>query len=744
YDLATGLGSVNASNLVHNWIQPTLSSSTTLSLNSGKAVSITHGQSIPFDITVTPSAAAGLVSLEGTPTGSGFTSMASFTLQNGSATGTTASLAGGTSYSVKAHYAGNGTFTPSDSNTVTVTVAPEPSKTLITIPVYDQSTGMETTNAPSSVMYGSLVGVRVDVGDATAKATFPPLSVCVVFTCTTGIVTVTDAVNGGASSVLGRAGDFTLNSEGFSENDGYQLSGGTHQIAANYPGDHSYNPSSGSYTLTVAPIAVQLSSSFPSSDLNIAGSPVTFDCLLNSGLFTGAAPTGSLTFYDGTTLIPGTVQVTAMAGTPHVTPAELLASLTATFTTSGTHPITANYSGDLNYAAATLPVGNVLVRYPTTGTLSASSTTINLGDAITLTATATTTFKSPPMTGTFTFSGNPPFTGSVMPTLSTNANDNQVLTATATTRPQPGDFVLLTYSGDDNYGGASAGISINVIVPDFTVAVGTPNLTISAGQTGSSLLTVTPLSDVPSTVSLTCNLYVIAGGSCSFNPASQLILASGASASTTIVISTLPPSSTTTTAVVATRRPRTKPLRPSGWLILVVAYAGTVLFLCHSGRGQFRRFAASLGMAGLLCLTFSCGSGSTTNLGGGGNGGGGGGPVATTVTLTTAATKVPSGASVNLTAMVNSSKTATGLVTFYDGGANVASSSVTNGVATASISGLSVGTHSISAQYSGDSNNQPSQTNGMIRQVITGTAQASIQGTTTNLTHTVLLNVTIQ
>src|SRR5579863_10332428 len=66
YDLATGLGSVNASNLVHNWIQPTAASATSLSLNNGKAVSITHGQSIPFDITVTPGVATGTVSLEGT------------------------------------------------------------------------------------------------------------------------------------------------------------------------------------------------------------------------------------------------------------------------------------------------------------------------------------------------------------------------------------------------------------------------------------------------------------------------------------------------------------------------------------------------------------------------------------------------------------------------------------------------------------------------------------------------------
>ena len=60
YDQATGLGSVNASNLVHNWIQPANSSTTTLTLNGGNDVNITHGQSVSFSIAVTPSAAPGL------------------------------------------------------------------------------------------------------------------------------------------------------------------------------------------------------------------------------------------------------------------------------------------------------------------------------------------------------------------------------------------------------------------------------------------------------------------------------------------------------------------------------------------------------------------------------------------------------------------------------------------------------------------------------------------------------------
>ena len=112
YDLATGLGSVNAYNLVHNWIRPTTSSTTTLSLNGGAAVNITHGQSVSFSIAVSPSAAPGDVSLIGSPTGGGFLPLASFPLQNGTATGTTTSLAGGTSYQVKAHYLGRGLLLP--------------------------------------------------------------------------------------------------------------------------------------------------------------------------------------------------------------------------------------------------------------------------------------------------------------------------------------------------------------------------------------------------------------------------------------------------------------------------------------------------------------------------------------------------------------------------------------------------------------------------------------------------------
>jgi hypothetical protein len=264
---------VNAFNLVHNWIQPTAASTTKLSLNGGSAVSITHGQNVSFSIAVTPSAAPGVVSLMGSPGGGGFVSLASIPLQNGAASGTTASLAGGTSYAVKAHYPGTGTFTPSDSAPVTVTVAPEPSKTLITIPVFDPNTGREMGNTPTSVVYGSPNGVRVDVGNAKASTSFPPQLVCAPLTCPTGIISITDSLNGGAGTPLGGTASFPLNSGGFVEDYAVQLSGGSHQFTSSYPGDNSYGSSSGTYALTVTPAPTQVASLSLSNTL-LAGSQV--------------------------------------------------------------------------------------------------------------------------------------------------------------------------------------------------------------------------------------------------------------------------------------------------------------------------------------------------------------------------------------------------------------------------------------------------------------------------------------
>ncbi len=73
-----------------------------------------------------------------------------------------------------------------------------------------------------------------------------------------------------------------------------------------------------------------------------------------------------------------------------------------------------------------------------------------------------------------------------------------------------------------------------------------------------------------------------------------------------------------------------------------------------------------------------------------------------TVALASSLNPSTFGASVTLTATVTSG--ATGTVTFDDGATSLGTGTISSGVATLTISSLAVGTHSITAQYGGDTN----------------------------------------
>lgn len=745
YDLATGLGSVNAYNLVHAWAQPEISTSTTLSLNSNKVVNITHGQAVSFNISVSPASATGDISLIGFPSTGNPVPMGGFlTLQNGTVSGSTTSLAGGTPYQVKAHYAGDNTYAPSDSAPVTVTVAPEPSTTLISIPVFDPTTGRETGNTPASLVYGSPYIERVDVGNAKATLTYPPQQVCAQLTCPTGNVTLSDSVSGGASGV------FPLNSEGYAEYQDIQLSGGVHQLSASYPGDKSYGPSLASYNLTVTPAPTQIAAPGIYGPV-IAGMPVSFSTTVTTNLYSVAEPTGTINFYDGSTLIPGSFTLYGQPGTS-TSYATLTAEVAAVFT-SGSHAITAKYSGDSNFAPTTSPPTNISALIPTIPALTANPINVNLGQGVTITATVASSSKSPPMTGTFQFlSGDPVIPGPVTPTLSTDANGDQVLTASVTTTPNPpADLVQLSYSGDANYAPAITQVSINVIIPDFTLGTDVPNLTITAGQSGSTRVTITPLSNISSSVAFLCSGPFFPGVTFSFNPASPISLSNGASASTLLTITTLPVSPNTSTSFVSVPRRKKFHIPPPGLWLLDIACALAILLLSFWPARKHRQLGTGTAMICLLCLVVGCGgasiSGSNGN-GGGGNGGGGNGgsgPVPTSLTISTSSIKVPYGTTATITATVNSARPVTGSVQISDTTGNTGTTiSLVNGTGTTQLGFFNVGVHTLTGQYSGDGNNLPSSTNGSISQVVTGTNQMYVFGSTSILSRETQLAVTIQ
>ncbi len=117
------------------------------------------------------------------------------------------------------------------------------------------------------------------------------------------------------------------------------LAVGAHTINVSFDGGSAYTTSSTSVGLTVtqASTTTTLTSSGTSANLH---STIQFTGMTASA--TTGTPTGSMNFYDGTTLL-GTASLNA-GGT---------ASFNTNTLTSGTHTITAVYGGDANYAGST-------------------------------------------------------------------------------------------------------------------------------------------------------------------------------------------------------------------------------------------------------------------------------------------------------------------------------------------------------------------------------------------------------
>lgn len=734
YDLATGLGSVNAQTVVTKWSSVnTASSTTTLLLNGGSAVNVTHGQSIPFQISVSPAAASGDVSLIATPAAGNSTGLGPFTLQSGVSTGSTTALPGGTQYNVIAHYQGNGTYAPSDSSPVTVTVAPEASKLFLTIPVFDPVTGQETGKSPTTLVYGSPYLLRADVANAQSSSA----NSCAPPACPTGTVTVTDTV-AGVSQGPPNSGVFTLNSLGFTEDQPVQFPGGTNIITATYSGDSSFAAPAAptTYTLNVTAAPTNVAMPYIPYSPSIVGTAVNISTRVDTGLVAGAVPTGTISFYDGTALLPGPVTLTPHPG-GNTLDANLGASITTTFANSGTHSVTARYSGDASYAPSTSSPWDATVLWPTTMSQTESTKNINYGQTLTITANLTTPGKTPAITGQFMFyppDGPLPL---VTPTLAVDANGNQTLTASVTITPQSGGVVQVSYSGDSNYAQSDSLDSINVTAPDFSINSNPSSLTLTAGQQATSTFTLAPLSNMSSAVGLTCSNPILVGVSCAVSPVS-VNLANSVAVTSTLTLTAVGSSSPAKARKVISSAVTARVYFAGWWTVSGALGILAVSLFIFPARARRYRVPAALGACSVIVAALGCGGGSSSTGGGGGTTT----QVPTSIAITVPITKVPQGGSLAATATVTSSKPITGTVTFWDSnGGTIAP--VTNGSAQAQLTLYSVGIDQIKATYSGDALNQPS-TSASVIAVATGQSYVSVTGKTGPVSHSTIVNVSVQ
>lgn len=761
YDLATGLGSVNVVNLVNNWSSVTfLPSTTTLSATvNGQVVTsisgITHGTPVSVSSTVAAGQGAtgtpsGQVALLGTPNpeaGSPGPSLGfdPLILTNGMGTDTNAVLPGGI-YTLTAHYQGDGTFGASDSTPgISVNISAEPSKTLISIPVFDPTTGSETGNAPTSLVYGSPYIARIDVGNANATGGFPPPTRCTPPNCPTGTITWTDSVNGGTAVPLD-GGSFALNSSGYTEDQPIQLSGGSHVLSASYSGDKSYGSSSATYSLTVTPaptLAV-----FTNNPIPLVGMPLTMNVVGGPDLKNGVAPTGTVSMFDGSVMIGGPVAVTPDPPSTGF-PSDFSAAVQITYSTGGDHQITAKYTGDVNYGASSSTPLAVHPLYPTTMTVTLSTTTINYGQSVTVTAVVTGSSKGPALTGQIQFFGtSTPINGPVTATAGTDANGNPTLAATVSTTPQSSEQVSVSYGNDQNYlGETSAGDFITVNIPDFSLPAST-TVTVTAGQSQTVTINITPQSALPSTVTLSPSAQLPPGMTLSFNP--SMVSLNGAPVSVTVTITTIGPAGGPVTSAMAIAESRVSPLASGLWLVSLLSGLVTLAVLAMPRMRKSYGAALFAATSFILTLALGCGGGSGAGSIGGG---GGGGAVPTTTNLTTSSAKVPSGQPFTLTATITSTKTAAGTANIFAGhppvGLGVAPPiQVVNGTVSAIVTNPPTfsgpGTYEFWAQYMGDANTLASQTTTSVQEVLTGVALASYTGQTGGLSHQGTIAITLQ
>ncbi|HYT21838.1 MAG TPA: Ig-like domain repeat protein [Candidatus Polarisedimenticolia bacterium] len=409
YDLATGLGSVNVANLATQWPLALGSfkgtTSTLLINNSATPAAITHGTAVTAKVSVAVTAPA-----TGTPTGD-VSVVAPTTVGGGNNGGT---LSGGTvtingvilpggTYPATAHYAGDGTFAPSDSVGVPITVNKENSRLQVGIVTFDIVTGNITSTNATSVAYGSPYILRMDILNSTTSACQPLATGGVTTGCAfdaTGTVTFTDSVSGPPPST--GAGTFTINSEGHAENQPIQLTGGTHALSATYSGDISYNPVTTAVTDTVmvspATTATALS---PGASTVQANQGITLSVTISSASNSTVGPTMNVTFKDGATTIGTAAAVPA--GATATAGASATAVLNTSFATTGVHTLTAVYAGDTNYGTSTSAGVTVKVGLVTTTSVTSSVTSIASGGSVTLTATVATTSHGAGPTGTVQF-----------------------------------------------------------------------------------------------------------------------------------------------------------------------------------------------------------------------------------------------------------------------------------------------------------------------------------------------------
>ena len=346
YDLATGLGTVNVTNLIAKWVSPSLIGTTVTLVGPASS---TIGASVTFTGTVTKTSGTatptGTVLLKDMSIGSGVvvdscTPPACVLSATGMYTITTTLLpASASTYNLVAHYGGDGNFAASDSNAIAMTVPQQASKVLVSF--VNASGALLTT--PQSITYGSSYILRIDVTNTNGTPCQNASNV-VTFACPTGTVQLLNGTTPLPDFPMAQTPNATsmarLNDRGFAEDQLIQLTPGSYNLNATYTADanSSFNSSATSNTVAVvvtqATTTTQVTSNVASV---VSGGSVTLTATVSTPsngeppCGSGVTNPGTVQFKNGSTTISGTVNY---SGTSGMQSSSGQASCTARLTTS--------------------------------------------------------------------------------------------------------------------------------------------------------------------------------------------------------------------------------------------------------------------------------------------------------------------------------------------------------------------------------------------------------------------------
>ncbi|MFI6118058.1 beta strand repeat-containing protein, partial [Kitasatospora sp. NPDC051164] len=663
---------------------------TTTALTSAPDPSV-FGQPKVLTATVTAAAPGA-----GTPTGTvsffdGATLLGTGTVAAGVATFTTTDLAVGT-HALTAAYSGdtafNGSTSPVDAQTVNTA---------------------DTTTVLTSLPDPSVFG-QPKVLTATVTAAAPGASI------PTGTVSFFDG-----ATLLGTA---TLDPTGTGTFTTTDLAVGTHALTAVYSGDTSFNGSTSpidAQTVTTADTTTALTSA---PDPSVFGQAKLLTATVTATAPGAGTPTGTVSFFDSATLL----------GT-----ATLDATGTGTFTTTdlgvGIHALTAVYSGDTAFNGSTSQVDTQTVNTAdTTTALTSAPDPSVFGQPKVLTATVTAAAPGAGTpTGTVSF-----FDGATL--LGTGTVAAGVATFTTTDLAVGTHALTAAYSGDTAFNGSTSPVDAQTVntadtttvltsLPDPSVFGQPVSLTATVSvvapgggiPTGTVTFFIGGIPQAPVTLSGGVATLTTAALSVGVHPIRATYNGSGNyNTSTSATITQTVTKASTTTALTSAPDPSVFG-QPKVLTATVTATApgagtptGTVSFfdgvtllgtatLDATGTGTFTTTDLGVGIHALIAVYAGNPSfnGSTSPVDA---------QAVTTADTTTVLTSAPDPSvfgqpkvlTATVTATAPGAGTPTGTVLFFDGATLLGTGTVAAGVATFTTTDLAVGTHALTAAYSGD------------------------------------------